>query len=1098
MQTPKKPGTERRIEPSGFFALRTPLLPLQAFLDWSHGLTAPEAAAGQKDRLGREGEDLDAALDADRSRLREHLARLLDDPVIEEAVFVASPDLAEAVETWKHEPESPKGQRAEESLVRYLSRMASRPTPFGLFAGCSVGRIGEETRLELAGREDYRRHVRLDMDYLTALTEALGRDEAVRREIALRVNPTLYRLGKRYRYAEARPSERGRSHHLVAVTATPYLEAVLSEPGRFDDLAGRLASLDGIERADAERFLHTLIDNQVLFPEIAPRITGPEPTRALVDTCVSHPSTRTAGEHLGRAEERLAALDRTPLGSPSESYLEVARELGALPAEVKLSRLFQVDLYKPVVHAELGEEVIDAALRGIEVLYAMAPAADQNEVFRNFIGELTKRYEAQEIPLVEALDEEHGIGFSKSQAPGAEPSPLLEDVVFASAAPDRTGWSVRERALLQLLLDAGARGEQEIELHPSLLRALAARPRPPLPAAFGAMLTVAAESQEALAQGRFEVLLDGASGPSGANLLGRFCHGDPELSARVAEHIASEEELDPDALFAEVVHLPEGRVGNILLRPALRRYSIPLLGAASEPSEFEIPITDLLVSVRQGRVILRSRRLGRRIHPRLTTAHGYFTDTNLGIYKFLCSLQWQGVSHWTSWSWAPFQTALFLPRVRFGNVILERAQWILETGEIQALLKEEGARRFREVQRLRERRRLPRHLVLADADNELLVDLDNVLSIDAFLAVVKKRPYCTVKELFPAPDRLPVRGPEGTYTCEVVIPFVRRRGAAASSPAPAEPAAAPVPEAPPQAEPRRVFPPGSEWLFTKIYTGTSTADWVLRDTVAPLLAELRQEGLVDRWHFVRFADPDFHLRVRFHGVPRDLLGTVFPRLEERLAGQLASREIWRLQLDTYQREVERYGGPAGIELAEEVFDADSDMVLAIVAAVRGEALNDARWRMTLAGIDALLDDFGYDLEAKRRLMEQVSEDFAREFHFKDTPLRHQISKKFRKEQGQIDQLLDPAKRARHPLAPLFATVRRRSEAWAPTVLKLKALSGELDPPLDVVVVSYIHMMANRLLRSANRAQELLLYSFLFRYYDSQLARRGLKSRKRED
>jgi thiopeptide-type bacteriocin biosynthesis protein len=1101
LQTTRKAGLDSPFRPSGFFALRTPLLPFQAFLDWSAGLAAP-AAAEQKDRLAREGATLDTAVAEDRATLRRRLAELLDDPVVREAVFVASPDLSEAIEVWRREPASLKGQRAEEALVRYLSRMASRCTPFGLFAGCSVGRIGEANRLELGERGSYRRHARLDMDYLTSLTEALGRKEEVRRQVGLRPNPTLYRLGQRYRYAESRPSERGRSHHLVAVTATPYLDAVLGgdgAPQTFGELVGRLAAMDGVAADDAEAFLHKLLDNQALLPGIAPRLTGPEPTPALVESCRAFAATGEVAERLGGAQARFEAIDAEALGIDPERYLEIARELETLPAEAKLSRLFQVDLYKPVAHAELGPEVIESVLRGIEVLYYMAPAQDQNEVFRNFIAEFVKRYETQEIPLVEALDEEHGIGFSKSQAPGAEPSPLLEDVVFATASPDRTFWGLRERALLQMLLDAQARGDQEIELNPVILRALAGRPRPPLPNAFCAMLTVAAESEEAFREGKLEVQLDGASGPSGANLLGRFCHGDRELTARVEEHVASEEALDPDAVFAEVVHLPEGRVGNILLRPELRRYTIPLLGSVSEPSEWEIPITDLVVSVRQGRVELRSKRLGKRVHPRLTTAHGYFTDTNLGIYKFLCSLQWQGVSSWSTWSWAPFQSATFLPRVRFGNLILERAQWLLEQNELQELARVEDGARFREAQRLKEKRKLPTRFLLADADNELLVDLDNILSIDAFLAVVKKRSYCTVKELFPEPGKLAVRGPEGAFTCEILIPFVRRPAPTAEAEAGAAAEPVPLAMAPAAPEPiARVFPVGSEWLFAKIYTGTSTADWILRDVIAPLVAGLKAEGLVDRWHFIRYADPDFHLRVRFHGDPQVLLGQVFPRLKAALESQLASREVWRLQLDTYLREVERYGGPAGIELAEEIFQADSELVVGVISRVRGEALNDARWRLTLKGIDALLDDLGFDLEAKRRLMERVSEEFAREFHFKDTPLRHQISKKFRKEQAAIDLLLDPAKSAEHPLAPLFPLFTLRSRAWQKTIEALHAAAGELDPPLESIAISYVHMMANRLLRSANRAQELLIYSFLFRFYDSQLARRGFKTRKRAE
>ncbi len=52
--------------------------------------------------------------------------------------------------------------------------MTTCPTPFGLFAGCSVSAVAEESGLRLAARGAYRRHTCLDMDYLSVLTEALN------------------------------------------------------------------------------------------------------------------------------------------------------------------------------------------------------------------------------------------------------------------------------------------------------------------------------------------------------------------------------------------------------------------------------------------------------------------------------------------------------------------------------------------------------------------------------------------------------------------------------------------------------------------------------------------------------------------------------------------------------------------------------------------------------------------------------------------------------------------------------------------------------------------------------------------------------------
>src|SRR5262249_28748490 len=202
----------------------------------------------------------------------------------------------------------------------------------------------------------------------------------------------------------------------------------------------------------------------------------------------------------------------------------------------------------------------------------------------------------------------------------------------------------------------------------------------------------------ALAEGRYAVLLKGAAGPSGAPLLGRFCHADPALHQAVLEHLQAEEARKPDAVFAEVVHLPQGRVGNILSRPVFRRHEIPFLGRSGALPEHQIPVTDLLVSVVGQRIVLRSRRLGREVVPRLTSAHN-FVRGSLGVYRFLCVLQSQGLASGLGWSWVALDSAPFLPRVRTGRLILARARWRMGEAEIQALAKPQGAERFLAVQR---------------------------------------------------------------------------------------------------------------------------------------------------------------------------------------------------------------------------------------------------------------------------------------------------------------------------------------------------------------------------------------------------------------
>jgi thiopeptide-type bacteriocin biosynthesis protein len=140
-------------------------------------------------------------------------------------------------------------------------------------------------------------------------------------------------------------------------------------------------------------------------------------------------------------------------------------------------------------------------------------------------------------------------------------------------------------------------------------------------------------------------------------------------------------------------------------------------------------------------------------------------------------------------------------------------------------------------------------------------------------------------------------------------------------------------------------------------------------------------------------------------------------------------------------------------------------------------------------MDRLLDDLGFDLDMRRAVIRRARDSFAVEFRA-DAELQHQLGTKFRPERAGLVALLDPTPETVTPLAFGCEVLRRRSERLAPVLTELKscARAGRLTVPLPELAVSYLHMHSNRLLRSAHRAQELVLYEFLLRLYESRAAR----------
>lgn len=1002
------------LKPAGFFVLRAPLLPFDEFVDWSTG-----------------------------SSPGDRLAAMLNRPDLLDALHVASPSLAAAVAG----RDAARRERAVPAMVSYFTRLCTRPTPFGLFAGVTVGQAGEATCLTLPGLEGLRRRSRLDMEYLALLVTELEGDSEVRRLLTWSPNATLRRAGQRWHFVAGRLDGAHRSYDLVAVDDTAALAAVVERAGRgatVAELVRRLVDGGGHED-DAESFVAQIIVGQLLVSDLELRLTGDEPLDELITALGRHPHTRTASvaAQLGAVRSALAAIDAGGLGAAPVDYERVQALLPPVTG-IDSAHLFQVDMARPA-SVRLGPAARAELRRAIDVLARLArPATSQDPLVR-FRDAFIERYGDRWVAVAEALDPETGIGFGHD-ADEDLPS-LVRGMPFEASPPREATFGTREAFLVAKLTAALEAGATEIVLDESDLDALASPSPPPLADALEVVATLAARSPESIDRGEFRLVVRAILGPPGVSLLGRFCRLDAELEQSVRDHLRDEEACRPAGVFAEIVHLPQGRAGNILSRPVLRRHEIPFLGRSGAGATAQIPFADLTVSVVAGRVRLWSQHLDREVVPRLTAAHDY-TFRSLAAYHFLCALQDQGTPARLMWDWGPLASASFLPRVVSGRLVLARARWRLTGAEAQDVA---GTRRAR---------RLPRFVGLDDGDTEMVLDLDNPLSSRV---LARRTAGATVVELYPGPAELCCAGPEGRFIHDLVVPFVRT---APPSSVGAQPATIPKPAPTPQRPVRRSFPPSSEWCYAKLYTGPATADRVLIDVVGALVEGVVRRDLAQTWFFVRYGDPSWHLRVRFQGDA----GAILPLLEQTCAPALDDGRLWRVQLDTYEREVERYGGPEGIALSEQVFRHDSEAALALVRSV----VADDRWKLALVAIDRMLSDLGFTPDYKHAWAARQRDAFGAAFGM-TSALKGQLGTSFRHHRSELAQLLD---------ADDGPILQRRSAGLRPLGAQLRAQGMNLGE----LAASYAHMHVNRMLRTAHRQQEIVIYEFLRRLYVARRAR----------
>lgn len=553
---------------------------------------------------------------------------------------------------------------------------------------------------------------------------------------------------------------------------------------------------------------------------------------------------------------------------------------------------------------------------------------------------------------------------------------------------------------------------------------------------------------------------------------------------------AAQAEAAAPAILAEITCGGGGRARDISRRPLTYPFQIVLHGAASVPPSHQIHPRELSVFLAADGPVLWWERAGvpviaHQLSTLLLAAYSPVVHVLLALdprpRSFALHLPTQGL---------PVRTA----RLAYGDVILQPQTWLLPPNLQQALRQPRRERDEAELRRLiagwRERYQVPRVVRLGDMEHNA-VDLQGPHALSELETLVQDGLDRVTEEFLD--DDSPVQGSDGPRVAEAVV-HIELPHQGGRTP----PTATAVPPSPPgslQTEALRrahVFPPGSSWLYLKLYYGPGLGsdgaarlfidDDLLGRFVSPLFAELEKQALISDFHFVRYADPEAHLRLRLRPSSDDpeaatrLLGWLFPRL----AAEAQARAFERFVVDTYVREVDRYGGPALIALAEQLFTEDSRLSLRLLAACyrgRLDAELDLRRLLPIVTFHLLFRGFGFDLPARERYLSALRAGST----IPDWRKR-QRDAEYRRLAGRLQALLSqlegdsPAGDALWGRSDVRAWYGTYEDAVRVTASQFQSLEAERRTPLIDIVGALFHMHCNRLLGSPELESDVVYFA----------------------
>jgi len=994
--------------------------------------------------------------------LNEFVKNLFNDTVFKEAIFLASPELFYEWEKSLNDDEDVrKKDKIQASILKYFIRASTRCTPFGLFSGY--------TELREAVDVKTKRFSGLDLHFLYTVIKKINADLKIREYLKFSTNTSIYRVGSFYRYVEYKIKNKKREHSLVELEADEVLELIFNETSKstktITELVRVLLScIEGVTEEDVREYIKGLIDAQILVSDLDIVINNESPLSQIILFFEENIISETQDKHivgyyklLLKLQSSLLELDANLEGNSIKYYEEIFKIAEGFNVSFEKKFLVNTNLHKKVNYEDykLSSKEISEIKKAINALSLFSFKTTKTNL-DNFKKAFYKRYEGREVPLSIVLDNEIGIGYLQKHNSFNSFSSLIDDVRINSSQEEVNSIKYHNKIHEfwgELLTKATRDNKGVIDLKKEDLSGFISQLNK-LSNSFYVMLHKVAN----------KISIEAVGGTSALSLIGRFASYDYSIEDVFKESVLKEREDDINVVVAELLHVPDNRSGNILLRNVKRDFEVAFLTKGNK-NVTQIAIDDLYISLHNNKFILRSKKLNKRVKIINTTAHNYEYNA-LPIYQFLGDLQLENILPALDLNIGLVNRKSFnyIPRISYGDIVLSRAFWNYRMFEIVSFYDSKKNKiHVQAFQDFVKENNISRFVMLREGgDNTIRIDLENPLMYQFLEQSIRKNRSLQVEEALCGNN-------EGDKcVAEYIIPFFKKDVNFQENNLSVEKGVV-----------KRSFIPGEEWLYYKIYTGAKTANRILVDLVKPLTEVLIKEKVIERWHFIRFKDPDFHLRLRFQLSDKNKsIEKITNHFNKIIQGYVENHFVWKIELATYDRELERYGWDM-IENAENIFYRDSKMVVELLKIFKKDKNLNNDWLMILKSIDGLYNVFKIGLKERFNHVNGLYNNFLEEFKA-NRSVKKQIESKFRLNKNVIELVMDLDK-----TSEFNQIIEERNKKI------VEDLEGEKRNNVESMkknLTSFIHMNVNRMTISNPRMHELVVYGILTKYYNSKIGK----------
>ena len=662
----------------------------------------------------------------------------------------------------------------------------------------------------------------------------------------------------------------------------------------------------------------------------------------------------------------------------------------------------------------------------IDLLIKVLPDPDDSEDMVVFMKRFSKRFEGIDVPVMVALDPELGVGYGNLYNKGKNEG-ILSKVI--GGQPKQ-----RENDNIANFSNQGKFAIGEIiHLDKFIIENPSGVSKRPLPNSCSLVGSIVDDG----------LIIERIGGHSFNQLAGRFTAVNNEILDICREITSIEESINPDVIFFDIAYNAEMAVDNVNRRQRVYRQELNLLNY----TEMDHPLTleDLYISVSGKEIVLRSKRLNKRMIPRMSSAYN-FRRSDLPIFRFLYDLSFYGI--WPDLTFDPlnlFPGNKYYPRFQFRNIVLSLAKIRVTKGEIEGSSVHE---KIICLKNLIEDFKLGSIVKVLSDEEPLVMGCSIKQDMELLLGEVQKKGSVYIEEFPIASNPLVIDKQGRGYNNQLIIPLIHLKevyyGSGSISNI--------------DCSKKRAFLPAKDWISLEIYGHPSGADNILIGPLTKVLLQFKEQ--IKCWFFIRYNENGDHLRFRLQLKHKRYREEIMEAIHTYLEPLYCKGLISDIALRIYNREMERYG-IAGIEHVEQHFRMDSELILEMI---RSEVPEELRYIYCLQLFLAIKEDSPIGEQRFDSWMENIRNHFGEE-HEMDTQ-KYKMLNQYYKENDvfnlvNLTQKVPGAENLVKSIIDLICvcTDRRRAPFFT----------------------DLMHMHINRLFSDQQRAHEMIIYNLLTTY-----------------